>query len=96
MAATRDPAQLTNDLQTSRDAIFRELGREPRYIAWPFGYGRADIDSIAGSVGFDAVLTLEPYRNEPLAKSVPSLGRYAVNARTSLRMFRLMLEAASS
>lgn len=93
---------LAQDLLASREAIRRELGSECRYLAWPFGFGDAPVDSLAHSLGFRRVLTLSPRRNlrdfraafEP--DPPDGLGRYAITARTSFRLFRLMVRGGEA
>lgn len=86
------------DLEASRAAIRRELGREARYLAWPFGFGDGAVDSLAHRAGFRRLLTLNPQRNlrdfrSAMEEDPPDgLGRYTVTARTSFRVFRLMVE----
>jgi len=93
---------LAQDLVASRDAIRTHLGREARYLAWPFGFGEAAADSIAHAVGFRRILTLRPRRNvrdfrAPLQGEAPDgLGRYTITARTSFRLFRLMVEGGGA
>jgi peptidoglycan/xylan/chitin deacetylase (PgdA/CDA1 family) len=92
---------LGRDLLASREAIRRELGHDTRFLAWPFGFGEADVDSLAHSLGFRRILTLSPKRNrrdfrEMWSDRAPDgLGRYAVTARTSFRLFRLMVEGGT-
>jgi peptidoglycan/xylan/chitin deacetylase (PgdA/CDA1 family) len=85
------------DLLASRRSIERELGHESRFLAWPFGAGSAEVDSLAQSLGFRGVATLWPYRNAPpRADSLAAdpLGRFTITARTSLRAFRSMMDGA--
>jgi peptidoglycan/xylan/chitin deacetylase (PgdA/CDA1 family) len=88
---------LGRDLRESRAAIRRHLGREPAYLAWPFGFGETEVDSLAHALGFRRIFTLRAHRNRPdfedpfRTESDNGLGRYAVTARTSLRTFRNML-----
>lgn len=91
---------LALDLLASRDAIQRELGHDARFLAWPFGFGEAQVDSLARSLGFRRVLTLSPKRNRRdfsagWERSPGGLGRYAITARTSFRLYRLMVEGGS-
>lgn len=89
---------LGRDLATSRAEIRRQLGRESRYLAWPFGFGEAEADELAHRAGFRRLLTLNPQRNlrdfrAAVEDSPPDgLGRYTITARTSFRIFRLMVE----
>ena len=72
--------------------IRRELGRDTTFLAWPFGYSNAVVDSIAHAVGFRRTLTLRPRRILGENDARVPVGRYTVTARTSFRVFRLMLE----
>jgi peptidoglycan/xylan/chitin deacetylase (PgdA/CDA1 family) len=89
---------LARDLLESRAAIRRELGHDCRYLAWPFGFGTAEVDSLAHALGYRRILTLSPKRNlrdfRTAEEGHPSdaLGRYSITARTSFRIFRLMVE----
>jgi peptidoglycan/xylan/chitin deacetylase (PgdA/CDA1 family) len=74
------------DLRASRTAIARELGHESRFLAWPFGFGSSETDSLARAAGFRQVVTLRPSVNPGYPAG--SLGRYAVTARTSPVAFR--------
>ncbi|MFN8179358.1 MAG: polysaccharide deacetylase family protein [bacterium] len=91
---------LVRDLRASRDAIRRELGHDTSFLAWPFGFGEAPVDSLAYAEGFRRILTLSPRRNRRDYRAAweepptASLGRYAITARTSFRIFRLMVEGA--
>jgi len=93
-----DDSALVQDLRASRAVIRRELGHEATFLAWPFGFGDAVVDSIARAAGFRRVLTLRPERNAPELETPfdpreeAGLGRYAITARTSLRIFRRMVE----
>jgi len=91
-------SRLQRDLAATRHVILREMGREPHFLAWPFGFGDGVVDSVALASGFRRVMTLRPERNLPdfaeaREEDPPgSLGRYAITARTSLQLFRLMVE----
>ena len=92
---------LGRDLLRSRETIRAELGHDSQFLAWPFGFGEADVDSLAHALGFRRILTLSPKRarrdfREALADHpLDGLGRYAVTARTSFRLYRLMVEGGS-
>jgi peptidoglycan/xylan/chitin deacetylase (PgdA/CDA1 family) len=89
----QDPELVRRDLVASREAIRRELGREAGFLAWPFGYSRADVDSLARAVGYRRVLTLRAGRNDgEVGGESGALRRYTITARTSLRLFRLMVD----
>ncbi|HMB67719.1 MAG TPA: polysaccharide deacetylase family protein, partial [bacterium] len=95
-------SRLVQDLQASRAVIRRELGHDVSFLAWPFGFGEAGVDSVAHSLGFERILTLRPERHTPDFERAPGaphddgLGRYAVTARTSLRLFRRMVGDGTS
>lgn len=87
-----DASVVRQDLETSRAAIRRYLGHDSRFLAWPFGYGDGITNSLAHAAGMRCVLTLRPER--VVAAPPPhqgDLGRFAVTARTSFRMFRTMV-----
>ncbi|MBZ0268627.1 polysaccharide deacetylase family protein [bacterium] len=105
LLAARDSAgrvvensRLARDLAATRSVIRRELGRESTFLAWPFGFGDAVVDSVALASGFRRVLTLRPERNLPDFEEIReedppgTIGRYAITARTSLQLLRLMVE----
>jgi peptidoglycan/xylan/chitin deacetylase (PgdA/CDA1 family) len=98
---TSADSPLANDLRKSREAIQAQLGHDARFLAWPFGFGEASTDSLAYTLGFRRILTLSPRRNRRDFREVfeeqptNSLGRYAITARTSFRLFRLMVESTS-
>jgi len=89
-----EPETVVQDLETSRAAIRQHLGHDSRFLAWPFGYGSPTVDSLAVEAGMRRVLTLRPERNTPAPASAGALGRYAVTARTSFRVFRMMVRAS--
>lgn len=45
-------AQLEEDLQASRDALFKRLGHVSSHLAWPWGYNPPEYRQIAARVGF--------------------------------------------
>jgi peptidoglycan/xylan/chitin deacetylase (PgdA/CDA1 family) len=92
VAAEQAPERLAEDLAASRNAIRRELGHDATLLAWPFGYSNATVDSIAHEAGFRRTFSLRPRRIGFGSDDPAALGRYAVTARTSFRVFRLMLE----
>ncbi|HET9888036.1 MAG TPA: polysaccharide deacetylase family protein, partial [bacterium] len=59
LVENRDPhgdvstlSPLGNDLQQSREWIREQLGHDPEFLSWPFGFGDAATDSIARVLGF--------------------------------------------
>ena len=91
---------LFDDLNTSRVAIERQIGRTPRFLAWPYGFGNPAVDQIAFDAGFTRTCALRARATQRLAGQRLVLAdterfeipRYTVTARTSLRTFRGMLQ----
>jgi peptidoglycan/xylan/chitin deacetylase (PgdA/CDA1 family) len=90
-------AAVRGDLARSRDEIERHIGRAPGFLAWPYGSATAELDRIAVEEGFQRTCTLRAQPN-PRVSATASYGapieisRYTITARTSLRVFRSMLE----
>jgi peptidoglycan/xylan/chitin deacetylase (PgdA/CDA1 family) len=89
------------DLSRSRDQIERHIGRTPRFLAWPYGFGNPVVDQMAFEAGFTRTCALRARPNRKLGAGQSlvlsdterfEIPRYAVTARTSLRTFREMLE----
>jgi peptidoglycan/xylan/chitin deacetylase (PgdA/CDA1 family) len=110
VAASEDPSargvgarwddELFDDLNTSRVTIERQIGRSPRFLAWPYGFGNPAVDQVAVDAGFMRTCSL---RGRPSSRITGGrfvlsdterfeIPRYTVTARTSLRTFRQMLE----
>lgn len=62
---------LLDDLRASRRAIESRLGRDARFLAWPYGVGSDTIDSVAVAAGFEGVCTLRYGVNAPLDAGAP-------------------------
>ena len=92
--------RLFQDLDQSRETIERQIGRSPRYLAWPYGFGNPAVDQVALDAGFSRTLSLRARPNHRLTGDRFLLSdterfeipRYTVTARTSLRTFREMLD----
>ena len=93
--------QVLADLARSRDAIARHVGHVPHYLAWPYGFGNPDVDSLAAEAGFTRTFALRARAVRQLAADARlrvddtdrfEIPRYTVTARTSLRDFRAMLD----
>jgi peptidoglycan/xylan/chitin deacetylase (PgdA/CDA1 family) len=52
------------DLRMSKAILESHLGTESKYLAWPYGFGDAKLDSVAAAAGFDAFCTLRAGRNK--------------------------------
>ena len=53
------------DLERSRNLIREHVGTDARFLAWPYGFGNARLDSVAVSAGFHAMCNLEYGMNRP-------------------------------
>lgn len=78
----RHYAPVARDLRESRRLIVTRMGRPSLYLAWPYGFATAALDSIAAIAGFAGTVSLKPY---PWRRDDPSwhIGRYAVTAATT-------------
>ncbi len=73
---------VTGDLLASRAGILQRTGADARWLAWPYGYGNGDLDSVASEVGFTGTVSLAP-REMSAAAGLWDVGRYTVTARTT-------------
>jgi len=87
------------DLISSHDAIRKNIGHAPRYLAWPYGFGSGRANRVAAEAGFMRTCSLHLAPNVRIGSKAPTpdagsfeIPRYTVTARTSLRSFREMLE----
>jgi len=89
---------LGRDLLESRVWIRKELGREPSFLSWPFGFGDAATDSLARVLGFQRVFTLRQEKAHAPDSGALSprrtVGRFAITARTSFRTFQKIVEGS--
>lgn len=91
---------LFEDLDRSRVVIERQIGRSPRFLAWPYGFGNPAVNQVAIDAGFMRTCGLRARPNHRLDGGALILTdterfeipRYTVTARTSLRTFREMLQ----
>ncbi len=90
----RDIERISSDLRRSKVALMYHLGKESRFLAWPYGFGSRLGDSLAASQGFDLILTLKIGVNRP-GDSPYRVKRCAVTPRTSMSEFKDMLNGAS-
>ncbi|MCP4572284.1 MAG: polysaccharide deacetylase family protein [bacterium] len=71
------------DLAASRFEIARHVGRSPRWLAWPYGFATADLDSLARDLGFRGTVSLRPSRFTAADTSC-AVGRVTLTAKTTL------------
>ncbi|UCG51989.1 MAG: polysaccharide deacetylase family protein [Candidatus Latescibacterota bacterium] len=57
-------SEVSEDLRTSRKLIKKHVGGDARFLAWPYGFANARLDSVAVGAGFFGLCTLENGRNE--------------------------------
>lgn len=51
--------QVLNELTQSRDEMFRQLGKKPKYFAYPTGTYNQGIEELVRSTGYKAAFTIE-------------------------------------
>ena len=81
------------DLAVSRRTLRRITGRESTFLAWPYGFADAKLDSIAALVGFTGSVSLRaaPWRREDEPWHI---GRYTLTAKTTLAQLARVLPSA--
>jgi peptidoglycan/xylan/chitin deacetylase (PgdA/CDA1 family) len=90
---------LFDDLNRSRDTIERQIGRSPRFLAWPYGFGNPAVDQVALDAGFTRTCGLRARPTRRIEGGLLlsdterfEIPRYTITARTSLRTFSEMLQ----
>lgn len=83
---------VARDLLASRRAITAQVGRAPGFLAWPYGFASAALDSVAAAAGFAGTLSLKPRPFHDA--SAWHIGRYAVSAKTTPQRLFEFLPAA--
>lgn len=71
------------DLVTSRLEVLAATGRAPRWLAWPYGFAGAGLDSLARAVGFRGTVSLKP-RVFSAADSTLAAGRVTLTAKSTM------------
>lgn len=80
---TGDFGPVASDLLASRVVIRREVGDEPRWLAWPYGFADGKLDSVAAAAGFRGTVSLRPV-TYGLADGSGHVGRFTLTAKTTL------------
>ncbi len=70
------------DLVASRRAIATLAGPRRAWLAWPYGFANAELDSLARACGFRGTVSLKPRPFAPDDNGL-SVGRYAMTAHTT-------------
>ncbi len=74
---------VTDDLLVSRARLLATAGATADWLAWPYGYGNGDLDSVAAATGFVGTVSLMPRTFGP-QQGPWHVGRYVVTAKTTL------------
>jgi peptidoglycan/xylan/chitin deacetylase (PgdA/CDA1 family) len=89
-----------DDLSKSKRSIEQHLGGHVSSFAWPYGFGDAELDSVAAAAGFHVLCTMGAGSNLRIrffGDSRPwqllEIRRYTITARTSLRTFERIIAA---
>jgi peptidoglycan/xylan/chitin deacetylase (PgdA/CDA1 family) len=82
------------DLAASRAVTRAETGCEATYLAWPYGFANADLDSVAAAVGFRGSVSLHPSAWGPQAAPW-HVGRYTITAKTTSRHIAALFAATA-
>lgn len=70
------------DLLASRAAVAALAGPRRAWLAWPYGFASAELDSLARACGFRGTVSLKPRPFAPDDTGL-SVGRYAMTAHTT-------------
>lgn len=76
-------ATVAADLVSSRMDIMKETGHESRWLAWPYGFATAALDSISREAGFRGTVSLYPEAFSD-QDSTLQVGRYTLTAKSTL------------
>lgn len=72
------------DLAASRLEITRHVGTSPRWLAWPYGFATAGLDSLGRDLGFRGTVSLVASRFTA-ADTTCQVGRVTLTAKTTLQ-----------
>ncbi len=82
-ATGTDVDPVLRDLAASRQEITRHVGTAPRWLAWPYGFATASLDSLSREIGFRGTVSLVPSRFTT-ADTTFNVGRVTLTAKTTL------------
>ena len=94
--SSRSTAFVIRDLHSTRQAIRTKIGRETRWLAWPYGWANTELDSLARVAGFRGTLSLSEGTNATGRDDTWHLSRITVTARTTLRSFVELMESVEA
>jgi peptidoglycan/xylan/chitin deacetylase (PgdA/CDA1 family) len=94
--SSRSTAFVIADLKNTRQALREHIGRDPRWLAWPFGWANTELDSLAREAGFRGTLSLSEGTNAAGRDDTWHLSRITVTARTTLRSFVELMESVEA
>lgn len=78
---------VAEDLLASRLDIRANIGRDPVWLCWPYGFAESPLDSLAGRLGYRGTVSLRP-STYGAGESTGHVGRFSLTAKTTLE--RLM------
>lgn len=76
-------APVARDLVASRAALTRLAGPRAPWLAWPYGFANAPLDSLSRSLGFRGTVSLKPRPFGPGDREL-RVGRFTLTAHTTM------------
>ncbi len=89
IALEGDLQAVAADVLGSRLDILAGVGREPRWLSWPYGFADSQLDSICKIMGFRGTVSLRPSTYGP-GESTGHVGRFTLTAKTTLDRLELV------
>jgi peptidoglycan/xylan/chitin deacetylase (PgdA/CDA1 family) len=80
---------VAGDLLASRLDIIRGVGKAPRWLAWPYGFAEARLDSLCSVLGFRGTVSLHPNTFRP-EDSAGYAGRFTLTAKSTIDRISLV------
>ena len=76
-------APVARDLVASRAALARMAGPRSPWLAWPYGFANAPLDSLSRALGFRGTVSLKPRPFGPKDRDL-HVGRFTLTAHTTM------------
>ncbi len=86
---------VTDDLLVSRAKLVDRTGAVAHWLAWPYGFGNGDLDSIAAMTGFSGTVSLNA-QNFSLQSGPWHVGRLMVTAKTTLAQIKALFPGVAT
>ncbi len=80
---------VVEDLLASRLEILKNVGKAPTWLAWPYGFADASLDSLCELLGFQGTVSLRPSTFGP-QDEVGSIGRFTLTAKSTIERIQLV------